>query len=775
MVVVSPAPAQLDPSVVSLYYTKDTLLASLPVIIFHGPSTTTNSTFNTSRIQAHVYTLGGFQSYHRLTISPTSPLYIAVQHLPEEKQGDEICRGLAISLLKYFADMPKAVKAALVEMAATGRPDGSAPAMFDEMHAGELAGKMNRVDNTEEISNYLALALAEKSLSWTDVDVILPPKSIARIEPSNDPDDIFLYADDGRPLVDYGKYEDVVKLFGSPTFLPTTKLKRAPSKPTAVGRSKILAKDQIESLRRAMCELLETEERYVGKLYDLVHSVAVEFCRKVDTKPYQSTSPSERSMQRLFPESLSNILTINTAFMIAIRNMLQQTEVEAINDITRDTETDSYIGPAMRTSRVRDAIGLDSFAKALLEWFPQFRDPYQAYLRASSEFPRILNDFLRDSASSFAQKIQATGEQRLRSWLIEPVQRLPRYSLYIDNIVNQLPATHPAMNKLLRAKDIITDICALDNDLPSDTNVVISRLRNHVAAWPVSLSPEGRLITAVDATELRSPYRTTGAARDGQASIMLLFPDSFVVLRKSSQNSMSARGLLAEVDRPSNLSATLIADGNGNTLPAKGLTFGFAFQLQETRFTECNNGCLVSMACVRRSDFVDTSRPSNIAKYYAITRVFALLGAYEGKAARWNEEVGRARIEQRFPESMRESDKWGLRSISPSPDTLGILAAIFESDSTEEAGKHRTSHGRIKVTIDENLEHRRTSAGDRRDRAVEVTIRITLLDSGRCRLEFAGYFGGFSSIDNISYQEFVAVFLKRSEHSFRFFCCCKLY
>jgi len=758
MVIVTPAPAPLDPGVVSLYFTKDPLFANLPVIVFYGPSTTTNSTQNSSRIQAHVYTLGGFQSFPRLTIAPTSPLYGAVHHLPEDKQGDEICRGLAVSLLKYFVEMPKAVKSALVEMAAIGRPDGTAPAMFDEMHAGDLAAKMVRVENAAEVASCVASALAEQSLSWTDVDVILPFKSIARIEPSDDPDDQFLYADDGRPMIDYGRNEVLVKLFGSPTFFPTSKLKRAPSKPTAVSKSRVLAKAQKESLRREMCELLDTEQRYVGKLYDLVHSVAVEFCRKVDTKPYQSTTPSERAMQKLFPQSLNDILDTNTAFMNNVRTLLEQSENEAVSDIGSTTEQNPEDNIIAARLKPKDLIAVEAFAKVLLEWIPKFREPYQAYLRASSEFPRILNDFLRDSASHFSQQIHATGEQRLRSWLIEPVQRLPRYSLFLDNMANQLPASHPAMGKFLRAKDMITDICALDGDQTADQKMTINRLRELIQNWPETLSPKGRLITAVDAAELKSPYRVTSIPKEGQPSIMLLFPDSYVVIRKADSSSLSARGLLAEVDRPASQS---VSNSGGGAATPRGLTFGFSFQIQETRFTESNNGRLIQMVCVRRSDFVDRSRLANGHKYYAVTRVFALLGSYEGKAARWNEEVGRARIEERFPEMMRESDKWTLRSISPSSDSLGILAAIFENDYMGEEGKFRTSHGRIKVIIDQGKEERRSSSGNWRDRAVEITIRIFTLENDQYQLEFEGFFGGFASTDRVSSKDFVAVFLKR--------------
>ena len=759
MVVVSPAPALLDSEVLSLYYTKDPLVANLPILVFYGPSTTTNSTLNSSRIQAHVYSLAGFQSFPRLTISPTSPLYVAVNHLPADKKGDEICRGLAVSLLKYFAEIPKAVKSSLTELTALARPDGLAPAMFDEMHAGDLAAAMIKVENTENIASYIGYALSEKSVSWTDIDVVLPAKSIKKLELSDDPDDMFLYTDDGSPLVDYGRYTSLVNLFGSPTFLPTSKLRRAPSRPTAMSRTRTLAKDQKESLRREMCELLDTEERYVGKLYDLVNSVAVEFVRSARNTPYASTSPSERAMQRLFPESLTNILNISTAFMQAIRAILEESENDAINDIQNTAEAEKSSNVKMRT-RPRDLTGTEIFAKALLEWFPRFKEPYQDYLRASVDFPRILNDFLRDSASHFSHKIHATGEQRLRSWLIEPVQRLPRYSLFIDNMVNLLPATHPAMSRFLKARDIITDICALDNDRVDDNVLTTSRLRDLVAAWPPSLSPHGRLITAVDAAELKPPYNVSVSAREGQASMLLLFSDNLVVVRRPNANSLSARGLLAEIDRPAASIRPTHIDASPTVITTKGLTFAFAFGLCDTQFTESHNGRLISMACVQCSANLDTSRTVSGRRCHAITKVYSLLGSYEGKAARWNEEVARARIEERFPEKLRETDKWALRSTSLSTDGLGILTAIFESDCID-AGESKITIGRARTRVIVN-ERQDDLKCHNRNRGKDTTVYITLINSDRFVVDIEGL-GGFNSSDNVTTQDFAAVFTKRCQ------------
>ena len=73
------------------------------------------------------------------------------------------------------------------------------------------------------------------------------------------------------------------KLFGEPVFLPTSKLRRAPSKPSSLNRSKSFTKDQKVELRMKLGELVETEERYVSKLNELVKQIADDFRRSRDS------------------------------------------------------------------------------------------------------------------------------------------------------------------------------------------------------------------------------------------------------------------------------------------------------------------------------------------------------------------------------------------------------------------------------------------------------------------------------------------------------------
>lgn len=740
------APPALSSDVVSLYYTKDPLLENLPVLIFYGPATTGNSTQNGSRIQAHIYSLAGFQSFPRLTISPSSPLYAAVSHLPGDQQGDQVCRGLAVSLLSYYAGMSDTLKGSLKALVARRRPTRAAPTMFDEMHAGELAARMVKVDDAEETISSITSALMAQSISWLDMDVVLPPKTIKRVMALEGLENIPSFGEDGLPLFNYGEYDSLINLLGSPTFLPTSKLRRAPSRPTAHSKSRSLLKDQKISLRREMNELVDTEERYLGKLHDLINSIAVEF----RTRPGSEGSTvgddsSSKIFDRLFPSNLLTMLELNRSFYDSIQEILQQTENEAISDIEGASQSDS----AVITGRKRDPTGIAAFAKELLKWFPKFSGPYQEYMRASTGFPNILNKHFQDNNTNFSKAANEIGEQRLRSALIEPVQRLPRYSLFIDNMVSLLPASHPGLTSLLKARDMIADICALDTSSLAENNRTVNCLKNLVRNWPASFSPRGRLITAVDVCQLNPPYK---AAAEGQASILLLFSEALVLLHKTDENAQSARGIIAEVDRPIMSS---IAAQSMNASQDKRLIYQAAMELASLQLTESEANHLIWVTYSRDPALKDTQQQNTPDISQASTKVFSLLGAYERKSTRLCEEIARARMEDRYPETIRESDKWALRAVSTSFENLSILAAIWEANSSDNIVTHGLSRTRISVdreksarmVLSENIE-------------LDIVACVTAIERGGYRLNVECV-NGESSTDDVNSEYLAALLIQR--------------
>ena len=736
MVVVSPGPATLDWRILSLYCTRDPCLGSLPVLIFYGPSTTTNSTQNSSRIQAHIFSIAGFQSFPRLTISPTSPLYTAVHQLSPEEQGDEVCRGLAICLLKYFSEIPQPVKDYVKKNLADTRQVKREYAVFDSRHAAELASRMVEVENAQKVATHLLTGLAQRCVSWIDIDFVMPRGTIAKV-PITDLNEGLNDSHGNGPTVDYGIFTSVIEAFGAPSFLPTSKLRRAPSKPTAGSKSRIMTRDQEDSLRREMAELLETEKNYVRRLHELWNSDAASCAWNQAPNPNGYTASGDKFMQMLFPQSLGAIVSINTEFFDSMTALMGNGLEEQI------------------------PIELNAFAKLLLRFFPLFKSSYQDYLGVSSNFPRLLSDLLREGPSHHARLLQQAGEQRLRSGLIEPVQRLPRYSLFIDNMVNQLPADHSAIPKFLRAKDIVTDICALEHNSAADSKRMTGSLRSLVADWPSDLVPEGRLITAADAVELQPPFSVKNAAKGQAQCLLLLFTDCIVVAQKLPGDSLSARGFLAEIDRP--LPSANIPQADSHFGAQQRLKYNHSYHLQESDLMESDDGMSIYISYYHRPPNSTTSKWGNDAS--VTPRVYALLGSYEGKVARLSEEVAKARVEHRFPEKMREDDGWSLRVLNPGTETLGVVTATFEDDSKAQNSFKRKAFSRTRILISALHQADQGDFEGEKDPYFDVVGRILVGDAQAVHLELK-IPGESSTLEQVNIDNFASVFSKKCEYFF---------
>lgn len=243
--------------------------------------------------------------------------------------------------------------------------------------------------------------------------------------------------------------EDVQSFYSS-----SSKLQQTPSRPASSSRSATFSSDQKQAIRLAMCEVVDTEERYVSKMHELLFSIISEFREKSCTKPASSTSPDEKVLSKLFPSCLDAIFTVNRGFLDSIRDVLETTEEAAMDSIA--SGDDEKVHP-------HDTLGIRFFSKVLYEWFRKFIYPYQEYLYAHTTFSPLLTSLMKsDAASSFSRRVRETGEQKLRSMLMEPVQRLPRYSLLIDSMTTPLPIGEPSLKLLAKARDVISEICAME-------------------------------------------------------------------------------------------------------------------------------------------------------------------------------------------------------------------------------------------------------------------------------------------------------------------------
>lgn len=727
MVVVTSALPALSGEL-ALFHTTDPLLSNSPVLVFYGPAASISST--TSRIQVHVFTPAGLESYTRLAISPNSPYYAAVSALPREEQGDEVCRGLAFGLAKYFAEIPRTARDAWIAQACTARKAPSAFALFTDAHVAILATRMNRVENAEEIIDDIHRALGEQSASWLDLDVVLPPNSIQPVKLEEEQT-----ADDGPDEEElcvrrYGQYASFIKMLGEPAFLPTSRLKRAPSKPTAVGRSQAFLRDQREIVRKEMSELVSTEANYVSKMDSLVNGIAGDLREAASNKAIPVAGPVERMVNELFPDTLDKMLTVNNAFLDAVQSVLETTEEAAKCDIQDTTEETSY-GP------VSDTIGLTEFAKCLVEWFPKFAESYPSYMQSNARFSRLMRRINRQADHDLLAKFQDVGEKRLTSMLIEPVQRLPRYTLYVDSIAKQLPVAHPALKLLLRARDIISEICSQDAPGMQETDMLV-RLQRLVGSWPEDVESLGRLITITDASELLPPYDPVECR--GSSGVLLLFTDCTMYFEKRGDDAMTARALLAELGKP------LLDDrrDSSQTNFSPSLHFVEAFDLKDATITEYLNH--------RAVNIVPITGPATDYGLIPEHRVYMLEGSYAGKASRFQEEWTKAQVEGRFSDEQRDSGKWEVRSAQGSAGELNLFNAIFEKPAD-----NLNTSTRIKLLIDPEKHFERSILGDN---GLEAIVSMTGLGDGFWQIETESALVT-STKDKVTEGEFLPVLMRR--------------
>ncbi|CZT14684.1 related to Rho guanyl nucleotide exchange factor [Ramularia collo-cygni] len=654
----------------SLFHTTDPLLGNSPVLVFHGPSASIGAT--SSRIQVHVFTPAGLGSYTRLSVSPNSPFYSAVSNLPREEQGDEVCRGLAFGLKKYFSELPGAVRK-------TWCAQSKAPslsALFGDDHIAILATRMTRIENVEEVIGDLAEAFCEQRLSWLDVDVVLPPGTIKEASGMDGSEDI---NDEELLKQRYGRYSELIASLGEVCFIPTSKIKRAPSKALAIGRTASFRRHNKENVRDQLAELLNTEDNYVSRVGDLL--------RYSEDLGSDLKERHQSQLREVFSPAIGQIMKTNTGFLDELRRLVEESEETAVQDIERTSEDENGPEGEASADASTDASGLVRVAQSLCEWLPQFAECYTDYLSTHAHASQTLRALLRNG-DSLAAELQNIGEQKLTSLMIEPVQRLPRYNLYIDSLSKQLPIRHPALKLLLKARDIVSGLCA--ESVVTESSAVIDRLRSRTIGWQADVDISGRLITAIDFVELVPPYRLN--RRGGTRGILLLFTDGMIVVEKAAASKATARNLLTEIESGSMPSKSV------ESLPDAGSDLHFVrrLHLDDVQCTESHDGQAMQVMT-----FFQLSMGAVPAQEPILDscQVLQLENAYEGRAARFVEELSKARVEGRFSESERESSRWEFRATDLASDSLGLLSAVVE-DSNNDHVSLRSSTSLVRILVD---------------------------------------------------------------------------
>ncbi|KAG4305468.1 hypothetical protein PORY_001024, partial [Pneumocystis oryctolagi] len=135
------------------------------------------------------------------------------------------------------------------------------------------------------------------------------------------------------------------------------------------------------------------------------------------------------------------------------------------------------------------------------------------------------------------QKYKAERNISIRELIMEPVQRIPRYSLFLETIILNTHPKSPALAPFKKALSIVKDIAQMKIMEAEERSKLFQKLMGHVSGFPPELISNSRyFITAIDAIEILPPFIDSS---DKIYCTLLLFSDCLVILKKSSHISIA--------------------------------------------------------------------------------------------------------------------------------------------------------------------------------------------------------------------------------------------
>ncbi|KAL2396787.1 hypothetical protein ABEF93_002869 [Exophiala dermatitidis] len=506
----------------TIYYAEDP--PYLPrILIFYYPVQSLGSLASTSRIRATILSAAGFKSYGAFSVAPNSSYYAAVHKLPEDKQRDDVSRAIAFALCRYFSEVPTEVKNAIAD---ENLHHGIA-LKWGQTHAAQVTCRMSRVTNPEEIIE--ALRPFSKERPSSPPSPIKPLASIRKTRPS------FLPPESGNNAATRAP-----QAFRPSKRVPSYQSKRSPSASTPANRKASTSLsapqhslDQLESLRFKMCEFVDTEDRYITRLQNLIDLVANQGRTPKSLSSKFSSSRNQKAVNAMirFPSLLDQIKDLNLAFLDDIETALSSSEDAAL------TFLDSAQQDPRLLQTAKDPMGIYSFAKVLLHHFPKFPMPYREYLDLHSQVASNLDQFLKEGTTSI---------QQAPSLLMEPAQRISRYGLYIDTMLPHVPANFTvAIRTLEKARKIIAEICEME---PA-ASTILDSLRIEHEARKKGMSPTKLLsgLTRSNGTIREAPALTGGSVKDRDGP--RFFPSLGRSLSRRQKNPRPGlSGILSEQD-----------------------------------------------------------------------------------------------------------------------------------------------------------------------------------------------------------------------------------
>ncbi|KAI0251333.1 hypothetical protein BJV78DRAFT_1275422 [Lactifluus subvellereus] len=281
-------------------------------------------------------------------------------------------------------------------------------------------------------------------------------------------------------------------------------------------------------------EFVATERSYVKRLRTLKHDYADPlrtFARSKDTAII-----SLYDANTLFG-NIDNLLPVNEALLADLEKMVSP----------EGPHTVGFIGD----------VALRHFKD--LHGFEQYKQYYVKREEAQSIFEREMSK--RSSGfAAFIDRIKyssadTTNRIGLRELLMDPVQRIPRYTLMLRTMTKRMPAGDPQRAKLTEAMEIASKIALAEIDEETRRASVMFCLRTTIDGFPPGLISHSRcLVDCIDVEDTFIEGLPSTSAGSGSSTLeplhctLFLFDDKLMIVKRPGNGEKSGQ-VLAGLDQ----------------------------------------------------------------------------------------------------------------------------------------------------------------------------------------------------------------------------------
>uniref|UniRef100_A0A0W0EZG9 DH domain-containing protein n=1 Tax=Moniliophthora roreri TaxID=221103 RepID=A0A0W0EZG9_MONRR len=290
------------------------------------------------------------------------------------------------------------------------------------------------------------------------------------------------------------------------------------------------------ALSSAINELVATERSYVKRLQVLKRDYADPLRNFARSK---STAILPKYEAKTLFGNIDNLLPVNEAFLTDLEKMIAPNGSKTVGGI--------------------GDVALRHFKD--LRGFEQYKGYYVKREEAQLIFEREVS-----KKSSFAAYIDRIKYQSadmknrigLRELLMDPVQRIPRYTLLFRLMIKHMAQEDPQRAKLVEADEIASKIALAEADEQTQRAAIFYCLSATIEGFPPDLfSNQRRFIDCIDVEELPVDAPLSSAASASSSNLsplhcsLFLFDDKMLLVKRPGNGEKGGRSLsgLDELDK----------------------------------------------------------------------------------------------------------------------------------------------------------------------------------------------------------------------------------